>query len=297
MTRSPFKMAAGTLTLAAVVVALTISVSARASQGGERTVFVSVMDGTGATVPDMKQSEFVVKEDGAEREVTKIARANVPVSYAILLDTTGPAGPVILDIREAVQAFCELLLQVDPKTQISFTEFGGVAMTKREFTSSLPDLTTALGKIVPGRNAAPVMNEAFVEVAKQFGKLPVPSRKVIISINMEPVAESSTTRAPEVADEVQKSGATVWAVAVSANGKREPARDQLLKILTANSGGRSMLVQSSKLLPEVLRAFAINSFAQYAVTFKAGDKPAKMTDITVTRPQVMAMSMKWSATK
>lgn len=297
MIRRLSPIATASLTLAAIAVALTISVSARTPQGGERTVFVSVMDGTGATVPDMKQNEFVVKEDGAEREVTKVARASAPVSYAILLDTTGPAGPVILDIREAVQAFCELLLQVDPKTQISFTEFGGVAMTKREFTSSLPDLTTALGKIVPGRNAAPVMNEALVEVAKQFAKMPAGARKVIITINMEPVAESSTTRAPEVADEVQKSGATVWSVAVSANGKREPARDQLLKVLAGNTGGRSMLVQSSKLLPEVLRAFAINSFAQYAVTFKAGDKPAKMTDVTVTRPQVMAMSMKWSANK
>lgn len=281
--------------LAAVAaLAMVVPTAARGLQKpGERVIYVSVMDGTGAPIPDMKAAEFVVKEDGVVREVVGVARATEPISYAVLLDSSAPAIAAVSDIRAAVKAFCELLLSVEPKTQFSFTEFGGAANTVRPFTSSLPELEAALGKYVPQRSAAPVQNEAFVEVSKQFAKMPPTTRKVIISINMEPTKESSTTQPQVVGDEVQKSGATVWAVSVSEDTKRNATRENLLKILTANSGGRSIMVPRVN-LSEVLRTFAANSFSQYAVTFKTGDAPAKMTDVTSTRPQVLAMSMKWS---
>ena len=280
---------------AIVTVALAANVAAHDMQKpGERVIYVSVMDGTGAPIPDMKAAEFVVKEDGVAREVVSVARATEPISYALLLDSTGPAIPAVLDIRAGVKAFCELLLSVEPKTQFSFTEFGAAANTVRPFTSSLPELETALGKFVPQRSAAPVLNEAFVEVAKQFAKMPATARRVIISINMEPTKESSNLEPQLVGEEVRKSGATVWAVSIAEDGKRNATRENLLKILAASSGGRAIVVPRVN-LSEVLRTFAANSFSQYAVTFKTGDAPAKQTDITSTRPQVLAMSMRWSS--
>jgi len=278
-----------------VAIAMAGPLAARGLQKpGERVIYVSVMDGSGAPIPDMKAAEFVVKEDGVAREVVSVARATEPISYALLLDSTGPAIPAVIDIRAAVKAFYELLLSVEPKTQFSFTQFGGAANTVRPFTSSASELESALGKFVPQRDAAPVQNEAFVEVAKQFAKMPATARKVIISINMEPTKESSTIQPQLVGDEVKKSGATVWAVSIAEDGKRNPTRENLLKILTANSGGRAIVVPRVN-LSEVLRTFAANSFSQYAVTVKTGDAPAKLTEVTSTRPQVLAMSMKWSA--
>jgi hypothetical protein len=34
--------------------------------------------------------------------------------------------------------------------------------------------------------------------------------------------------------------------------------------------------------------------SQYAVTFTTGDKPAKITDVTVSRSGVVPLAMKWS---
>lgn len=49
-------------------------------------------------------------------------------------------------------------------------------------------------------------------------------------------------------------------------------------------------------LGNVLRSIAANSFQQYAVTYAPGDpaKPAKITDVAVSRQGVLAMSMKWN---
>jgi hypothetical protein len=291
MTRKIALLAAGTLTLAAV--GLITPLNARGLQAGDRTIYVSVMTSQGAPVPDMKASDFVVKEDGATREVASVARATEPISYALLVDTTAKAIPTIVQIREAIKDFSGLLLQADPKTQISFTQFGGAAMTTRESTSSMGDLDAALGKLIATQSES-VLNEAFVEVAKKMAKMPENSRRVIISINMEPAAESSSIQAKQVAEEVRKAGAIVWAVSVQDGNRRDTTREQLLKGLAGNTGGRAVVVQNANVLPQVLRTFAANSFSQYAVTIKGSTGTAKMTDVTVTRPETVALAMKWN---
>lgn len=299
MTRKLSFAAAGTLTLAAFV--LISPVSARLSahlagdpQAGERTIYVSVMNSaSGAPIPDMKAEEFVVKEDGAAREVVSATRATAPLSYALLVDTSTQAIPAALDIREAVKAFCELLLSAEPKTQISVTEFGGQALPKRPLTSSITELEETIGKIVPSKSS-PVLNEALVTTAKDMSKMPADARKVIIALSMEPAPDKSGMEQQFVGEEVRKSGVTVWSVQVADGGKRDSARENLMKIVAGNSGGRAMTIQNRNQLSQVLRVFAANSFSQYAVKIKgAGDK-VKMTDVTVTRPESVALAMKWS---
>jgi Ca-activated chloride channel family protein len=292
MTRTLKLLTAGTLTLAAV--GLVSPLNARARQGADRTIYVSVMTNQGAPVPDMTAADFVVKEDGATREVAGVARATEPISYAVLVDTTSKATANIIQIREAIKDFSSLLLQADPKTQISYTQFGGAAMTVREMTSSPGELDAALGKLVPTQSES-VLNEAFVEVAKKMAKMPEHSRRVIISINMEPAAESSSIQAKQVAEEVRKAGAVVWAVSLQDGTRRDTTREQLLKGLAANTGGRAVIVQNANVLPQVLRTFAANSFSQYAVTIKGSTGTAKMTDVTVTRPETVALALKWNS--
>ncbi len=293
MTRT-LRIGLATLT-ALLALAITVQVPLEAGQGTERTVYVSVMDGNGAPVPDMKQEEFVVKEDGAAQTVTKIERATGPIHYAILVDTTPAANSAVNDLREAITAFCELLLSADPKTEFSITEFGGAAMTTLPFTSDMPAITAAINKLIP-KPSESVLNEAIVEVAKEMAKLPENSRKVIVTINMEPTKESSSVHPRQVADAVRKSGAAMWSVAVQNGTRRDSTREQVLKGLTSNAGGRWVALQQQKQLSGFLRSIAANSFSQYAVTYTrtvpATEKT--VTDISLTRQGTFALSLKWN---
>jgi hypothetical protein len=254
------------------------------------------MDNTGAPVGDMKAEEFSVKEDGAARTITKVERATEPLHYTVLVDTTPASARAVNDIREALKGFTELLLGVDPRTQFSFVEFGGAAITVMDATSDMATIQSGLGKLMP-KPSEPVLNEALVDVSKRLAKMST-TRRVILTINMEPTIESTNIQARQVAAEVQKSGAVVWSVALQEGARRDTNREQLLKGLAANTGGRWIVLQgpSQTQLGAFLRSIAANSFSQYAVTFAhdpaAG--PVKLTDVGVTRPGVAALSMKWS---
>lgn len=281
-----------------VCLALVAAVDSTALAGAQaaRTVYVSVMDGQGAPVPDMKQNEFQVTEDGAARTITGVARAAEPIHYAILIDTTPGLSRAVSEVRSSVKAFCELLLSVEPKTQFSITDFGGAAMTLQDFTSDLPSIEATLGKLLP-KPSESVLNEALVDVAKRMAALPANSRKVILTINLEPTTDSTNIQVRTVAEEVRKSGAIVWSVVLQEGARRDANREQMLKGLTANTGGRWVMLQGAggqSQLGAFLRSIAANSFSQYAVTFTPGDTPAKVTNVTVSREGVAALSMKWS---
>jgi VWFA-related protein len=250
----------------------------------EKTIYVSVMDANGAPVGDMKPDEFVVKEDGQPRTITKVERASEPIHYVIMVDTTPALSGAVNDLREGLKGFTSLLLSVDPKSQFSFVEFGGAGITVMDFTSEQAKIDASLGKLMP-KPSESVLNEAMVDVAKKLGAMPPTTRKVIITINTEPLKESSNVLVRQVAEEVQKSGAIVWSVVLQEGTRRDANRENLLKGLTANTGGRWIVLQGPARtnLTNVLRTFAANTFSQYAVTFTSGDKPAKVTDVTVSR--------------
>jgi VWFA-related protein len=285
------------LALGLVMAVVVAPVALAARQSPTRTVYVSVMDSTGAPVGDMKPEEFSVKEDGTARTITKVERATEPIHYVIMVDTTPSSSRAVNDIREGVKAFAALLLSVEPKTQFSFVEFGGAAMTVMDFTSDQAAIDAGLGKLMP-KPSESVLNEALVEVAKKLAALPPTTRKVILTINMEPTIDSTNVQARQVAEEVRKSGAIVWSVALQEGARRDSNRENLLKGLAANTGGRWVVLQgpSQSNLGAFLRSIAANSFSQYAVTYTPGDAatPVKITDVAVSRPGVLALSMKWS---
>ena len=292
MTRLRYFALAPALMLAGMVGPLGVS----AAQAPERTIYVSVMDSNGAPVGDMKPDEFSVKEDGAARTITKVERASEPIHYVIMVDTTPTLSGAVNDVRDGIKGFTSLLLSADPKSQFSFVEFGGAAITVMDFTSEQAKIDASVGKLMP-KPSESVLNEALVDVAKKLAALPPTTRKVIITINLEPTKDSTNVQARQVAEEVRKSGATVWSIVLQEGTRRDSNRENLLKGLTANTGGRWLVLQGPARtnLGNVLRSIAANSFQQYAVTYTSDPaKPAKITDVAVSRQGVVAMSMKWS---
>ena len=54
----------------------------------DRTLFVSAVDRKGVPVPDLGPDAFVVKEDGARREVLRVSRATEPIGISVLIDNS-----------------------------------------------------------------------------------------------------------------------------------------------------------------------------------------------------------------
>ena len=106
-------------------------------------MYVSAFDEkTRAPITGLGVRDFVVREDGAAREVLRVTPATSPMAVAILVDNTQAATNNIADIRRALQSFIKALDGVGPVSII------GVA----DRPTILRDYTTDQKQLLDGAN-------------------------------------------------------------------------------------------------------------------------------------------------
>jgi hypothetical protein len=266
----------------------------------DRTIYVSAMGSNGMPVMDLAAADFSVTEDNVSREVAGIDKAKEPLYYAVLVDTSlsgggeSNANNLLPYMRDALSGFVKLVLAAAPDSKILFMSFGGAATVRQDFTSDLAVLEPLIPKLI-NVSSEPVLGEALVEASKILGKVPS-KRRVILALNREPTSEGGRVEMKLVAAEVQKGGASVWAMSVRYGTRQDANRDTLLKGLAANSGGVRLTLGSPTQLSDYLRSVAANTVVQYAVTIKrpADAPPTKMTLVKINRPGVTPLTLQWS---
>ncbi|MEP6743844.1 MAG: VWA domain-containing protein [bacterium] len=111
------------------------------------TVPVVATDTDGRRVPDLRQEEFSVAEDGDKQEIALFATTRLPVHVVLLLDTSASTKDKLEIIQAAAVAFVEKLEAADRVKVISFDskvhDLGG-------FSNDHATLKTAIYKTTPG---------------------------------------------------------------------------------------------------------------------------------------------------
>jgi len=86
------------------------------------TLPVSVMDRNGRFIPNLRQQEFRVYEDGVEHEVAYFASVEKPFTLALVLDTSASTRFRIDEMQDAAIAFINQLRPDDRVLVVSFDE-------------------------------------------------------------------------------------------------------------------------------------------------------------------------------
>lgn len=102
---------------------------------------VSVFDRNGLYVPNLRQSDFKVFEDGKEQEIAYFGRSDVPFTVALLLDTSPSTAYKIDEIRAAARAFVD---QLKPQDEVIVIEFDGNVHVLTERTSDRQQIYKAI---------------------------------------------------------------------------------------------------------------------------------------------------------
>jgi hypothetical protein len=267
----------------------------------DRTIYVSAVGGNGMPVMDLTAAEFAVTEDNTAREVVKIDKATEPVYYALLVDTSlgsdsGNANNLLPYLRESLAGFVKVVLTAAPDSKILFMSFGGAATVRQDFTSDLGVLEPLVSKVA-NVSGEPVVGEALQEASKLMAKVPS-RRRAIVMINREPTGDGARVEGRLVAADMQKSGASLWAISVRYGTRQDAQRDELLKKLAPNTGGIRVTLGSPMQLADYLRSVAANTIVQYAVTIKRpADAPAltskSMTSVKINRAGVTPLTLLW----
>lgn len=260
------------------------------TQTGPRTkdIYVTVLDGTGAHVPDLTAADFSVREDGTVREVLKAGPATAPLTISVLVDDSQAAEPAIQELRRGLTAFVEFF---DGKAEIAIATFGERPTSIVDYTTSTEVLKRGVTKVFSRQSAGSYLLDAIVDVSRGLQKRKDATRPVIIALTVEGVEFSNVYYQP-VLQELRRSGATFHALAIGtpSDSQADEMRNRNLVLSegTTLTGGRRDQILAVSAIPDKLKQLAAELSNQYVVTYSRPETliPPEKVEVTVKRPNV-----------
>jgi Ca-activated chloride channel homolog len=111
------------------------------------TIPVSVMDRDGKYIPNLRQQDFRIYEDGVEQQVAYFASVEKPFTVALVIDTSGSTRNRLDEIQQAATAFVNQLRADDRVMIVSFDDDINVLT---EPTNNRFALYNAIRRVQPG---------------------------------------------------------------------------------------------------------------------------------------------------
>jgi hypothetical protein len=285
----------GFLALAAAGIAVSPFAPSVAAQAVQRSMYVSVLDESGAPVPNLGPRDFIIREDNVAREVLRVAPAAEPMQLVLLVDNSVAARNYIVDIRKGLHDFVAAMTapsEMAGKNRIGISTLADRPTIVAEYTSNVTELNTGVDRIFSQPGSGTLLLEAIIEVCKGI-KAREPARPVIVAITTEG-PEFSDRYYDLVLDPLRNSGAAFHALVVGppSSGTGDAARNRgvVLDQGTRETGGRRDNLLSSMSLPGKLKELATELTHQYLVTYARPQSliPPEHVTVAAARPEMTA---------
>jgi len=265
-------------------------------EGIARNLYVTVVDDKGVPPSDLTPQDVEIKEDGAVRNVLAVKPATDPMQIVLLVDDSGPG---IRDVREGVAGFIKIVRSTAEIAIVSTAKQNTVLV---DFTSDPGALINAVNRLTTRTTTGGYQLEAIRESALTLMRRSA-SRPVIVVLALEGT-EYSSLSSKTVLDDVRRSGALVYIVAVGKPSTKtmtswnqrptdsvHEALDETITRQTVfaeaprRSGGRLEQVGQPSGIPARLAQIAYELRDQLVVTYgrPQSAKPAEKIDVSVKR--------------
>lgn len=237
--------------LAALVVAmLPVSLSA---QRITKRVFVRAVTATGAPVLDLTRADLRITEDGAPREVTRVALGTAPLRIVLMVDSSTTMGPMVNSFRAALNAFADA---VPPEHEIAFISTGGQLRVRTPPDTDRARLKTEIG-LFASAGGANAFLDTLIEADRRFLKTAPGQWPVLVIVTTdrgENEREFDLERYNRFMNDFVARGGAAHAVIV--RGKQVGPVTDLTLNLIENVGGMSQSINTDTALPELLKGIA-----------------------------------------
>jgi len=257
-------------------------------EGLTRTVYVSVLNKSGAPVTDLSADDFLVKEGGKDREIVRAGMTAVPLRIAVVVDDNGTGI-----FRAGVAKFIERL---QGRAEFALSTVEGQHLRLVDYTSNLERVLAALSQLSarPATNDGGQLLEGIFETAKDLQKRRAP-RPIIVVLTVGG-EEHSTLPAHHVLEELEKSGAALNVIAINSSALRAmvtvskpgallESNLNLSEVLgdgPKQSGGKRDEIVASAGIFSGLQELAEALRNQYAVSFSRPDRPKDTEKLSVS---------------
>jgi Ca-activated chloride channel homolog len=138
------------------------------------TIPVSVFDRNGLYIPNIRQNEFKIYEDGVEQEIAYFGTTDKPFTVALVIDVSPSTAYRIEEIQRAAIAFVD---QLKPQDNVIVIEFDSSVKVLAKSTNDRQKIYKAIRKADFG-NGTSLYNAVDEAVRKQLA--PIPGRKAVV---------------------------------------------------------------------------------------------------------------------
>jgi len=239
----------------------------------EVNVYLSVVDGAGIPIRDLKSESFTVVEDSQKVEIQNVGVVtDEPISIVVVMDTSGSmVGTRITDAKAAVTTFISGLKANDQVALISFDDY---IKTQSEFTTDHKALIKQVALMDAKRDSGTCLYDAAYSAVNMASSLQSGTRAVILFTDGIDETPSGAVCSAHSADDViaiAKENTTRTPIYTIGMDKEVDA--DVLKRMADLTGGYYLFSPSSSQLANVFQVLSDQFRSQYILTYKSISAP------------------------
>ena len=238
---------AGALCLALFALMAPAALRAQALQ---RSIYASALDQSGAPVPNLGPTDFVVREDKVAREILAVAPATDPMQIAVLVDNSQAGEQFIRDYREALPAFINAIAadESGARHQIAIITLAERPTINTDYTFDFQQAIKGAGRIFGMPGSGSYLLDGIIETSQGITKKSL-TRPVIVAITTEG-PELSDRQYMTVLEPLRDSGASLNVVTVGNPRNNNYDRSVVIDMGTRDTGGRNDVIMTGSALTE-----------------------------------------------
>ncbi|MCA1556329.1 MAG: VWA domain-containing protein [Acidobacteria bacterium] len=246
---------------------------------------VRVIDRANRPVNDVKQDEFKVFEDGVPQQIFSFTRAEVPISYGLVVDNSGSMKTQLEKVVDATRTIIEQNKPGDETFLERFVSSDEIAILQ-DFTANKEDLIDAMDKMHTEGGQTAVLDAVYL-AAEHVGKhkkgdpLNDKRRRALILVT-DGEDRSSFYKQTELFEFLRENDVQIYIIGFvneldTNNGGiiRKSSKDKsvnLINKLATETGGRAFYPTSLSELPGIADAITRDLRTQYVVSYSPTNK-------------------------
>ncbi len=282
-------------------------------------IFFTAADKNRRFISDLKPEDIRILEDGQPQEIfTFQQNIDLPLSIAILIDTSISEMHTLPDEKEAARAFLENVLRPS-KDEAAVVSFTGETTLEQGFTGSIDRLRRAIDHVefvppsgyiggnvivngtppISGTNqslagSTAIWDAVWATAEELMGQSAEHSRRAIILLT-DGEDTSSRMKIHDAIERAQKADALIYAIGIGDRYQFNVVEGELRKI-AERTGGRAYFPRHERDLRDAFTQIQRDLREQYLVAYspsnKARDGSYRKIEIQVVNPTLKVQNLK-----
>lgn len=245
---------------------------------------VTVVDNNNQPIYDLTQEDFAVYEDKVKQQIDNVSRAEVPLSFGLVIDTSGSMKS---KLQTVIEAGALLVKQMREQDEAFVASFKAEPELIQDFTTDRRELEDALNEMYTSGGTA--LLDAIIATADYAQEKGKRRRKALIVIS-DGLEKNSAVKEKEVLEAIKEDEVQLYIVgfvdeedndkSLFGKSSSKRAKDLLLR-LAEDSGGRVYFPKEVSEMPQVAAQIAKDLRTQYVVNYYPSNEKRDGTFRTV----------------